>query len=103
MLKPSFGFITVPLAGFLIFLVLRHTSHTAQIVAAYVIAWFLLLSGVRIVVQRNVNADDADVLKGGTSIPKLVWFVLWLAGTLAAVVIGARWMLHPAVHPASGS
>lgn len=103
MLKPSFGYVTVPLAGFLIFLVLKHTSQTTQIVAAYAIAWFLLLSGVRIVVQRNVNADDAGVLKDGTSIPKLVWFVLWLAGTLAAVVIGARWMLHPAVHPTSGS
>ncbi len=103
MLKPSFGYVTVPLAGFLIFLVLKHTSQTAQIVAAYAIAWFLMLSGVRIVVQRNLGADDARVLKEGTSIPKLVWFALWLAGTLAAVVIGARWMLHPAVHPASGS
>ncbi len=103
MLKPSFGYVTVPLAGFVIFLVLKHTSQAAQIVAAYAIAWFLLLSGVRIVVQRNVDADDAGVLKDGTSIPKLVWFALWLAGTLAAVVIGARWMLHPAASPASGS
>ena len=95
--------VTVPLAGFLIFLILRHTSQTAQVVAAYAIAWFLLLSGVRIVVQRNINADDADLLKGRTSIPKLVWFGLWLAGTVAAVVIGARWMLHPVVHSASGS
>jgi hypothetical protein len=103
MLKPSFGYVTVPLAGFLIFLVLKHTSQAAQIVAAYVIAWFLLLSGVRIVVQRNVGAGDAGLLKDGTSIPKLVWFALWLADTLAAVVIGARWMLHPAASPASGS
>jgi Peptidase M50B-like len=99
MLKPSFGFITVPLAGFLIFLVLTHMSQTAEIVASYVIAWFLLLSGVRIVVQRGANASDAEVLSDGTSIPRLVWFALWLAGTLAAVVIGAQWMLHPAVHP----
>lgn len=28
----------------------------------------------------------------------LVWFGLWLAGSVAAVVIGTRWMLHPAVH-----
>jgi hypothetical protein len=56
---------------------------------------------LRIVVQRNLGADDARVLNEGTSIPKLVWFALWLAGTLAAVVIGARWMLHPAVRPAS--
>ena len=34
MLKPSFGFITVPLAGFLIFLVLRNMSQRAEILAA---------------------------------------------------------------------
>ena len=98
-LKPSFGYVTVPLAGFLIFLVLKHTSQTAEILAAYVITWFLLLSGVRIVVQRGVNAGDAGILRNLTSIPRLVWFALWLAGTLTAVVIGARWMVHPAVHP----
>jgi hypothetical protein len=52
----------LPLAGFLIFLVLKHTSQTAQVLAVYVITWLLLLSGVR-----------------------------------AVVVIGARWMLQPAV------
>jgi hypothetical protein len=98
-LKPSFGFLTVPLAGILIFLVLEHMPRTAEILAAYAITWFLLLSGVRIVLQRGIQAGDADLLKTQTSIPRLVWFALWLAGTLAAVVIGARWMLHPAVHP----
>jgi Peptidase M50B-like len=98
-LKPSFGYVTVPLAGFLIFLVLKHMSQSAEILAAYAITWFLLLSGVRIVVQHGTNAGDAHILKARTSIPRLVWFALWLAGTVAAVVIGARWMLHPAVHP----
>jgi len=98
-LKPSFGYVTVPLAGFLIFLVLKHMSQSAEILAAYAITWFLLLSGTRIVEQRGVNADDAGLLRDRTSIPRLVWFALWLAGTLTAVVIGARWMLHPAVHP----
>jgi len=99
MLKRSFGCVTVPLAGLLIFLVLKHTSQTAEILAAYVITWFLLLSGVRIIVQRGVNSGDAGLLRDRTSIPRLVWLALWLAGTLTAVVIGARWMLHPAVHP----
>jgi len=94
-LKRSFGYVTVPLAGFLIFLVLKHTSQTAQILAAYAIAWFLLLSGVRMVVGHGVKAGDAGLLNDRTSIPRLVWFLLWLAGTAAAVVIGARWMLHP--------
>jgi hypothetical protein len=97
-LKPSFGMVTVPLAGFLIFLVLKHMSLTGQILAAYVITWFLLLSGVRIVLQRGIAASDAGLLNDHTSIPRLIWFALWLAGTIAAVVIGARWMLHPAIH-----
>jgi hypothetical protein len=96
MLKPSFGRFTVPLAGILIFLVLKHTSQTAEISAAYAIAWFLLLSGVRTVWQHNTDAFDAGVLKGLTGVPKLVWFVLWLCGTLTALVIGAHWMLFPA-------
>ena len=99
MLKPSFGYVTVPLAGFLIFLVLKHMSQSAEVLAAYAITWFLLLSGVRIVVKHGTNAGDAHILKARTSIPRLVWFALWLAGTVTAVVIGARWMLHPAVHP----
>ena len=43
------------------------------------------------------------VLKGRTGVPMTVWHVLWLCGTLTAVVIGAHWMLfpaHPAVHAA---
>jgi len=98
-LKPSFGYLTVPMAGTLIFVLLTHMPRTAEILAAYAITWFLLLSGVRIVLQRGIQAGDAGLLKTQTSIPRLVWFALWLAGTLAAVVIGARWMLHPAVHP----
>jgi hypothetical protein len=61
-LKWSFGYITVPLAGFLIFLVLKHTSQPGQILAAYAITWFLLLSGVRI-------SGDAALLRDRTSIP----------------------------------
>jgi Peptidase M50B-like len=97
-LKRSFGIVTVPLAGFLIFLILKHTPQSAQILAVYVITWFLLLSGVRVVVDHGVNAGDARILSGSTSIPRLVFAALWLAGTVAAVVIGARWMLHPVVH-----
>ena len=96
--RRSFGFVTVPLAGFLIFLVLKHTSQSAQMLAVYAITWFLLLSGVRGIVEDGLNAGDADILSGRTSIPRFVWFWLWVAGTGAAVVIGARWMLHPAVH-----
>jgi hypothetical protein len=52
----SVGFVTVPLAGFLIFLVLKHTSQTAQVLVVYVITWFLLLSGVRWMLHPAVHA-----------------------------------------------
>jgi len=45
--KPSFGRFTVPLEVILIVLVLKHTSPTAEIRAAYAITWFLLLTAVR--------------------------------------------------------
>jgi hypothetical protein len=54
--RRSFGFVTVPLAGFLIFLVLKHTSQTAQVLVVYVITWFLLLSGVRWMLHPVVHA-----------------------------------------------
>jgi len=93
----SFAYVIVPLAAFLIFLVLKHTPQTGQILASYAITWFLLLSGVRTVVADGVGAGDADILNGKTSIPQVVWFLLWLALTLAVAAIGARWMLHPVI------
>jgi hypothetical protein len=106
-LKPSFGLFTVPLAGILIVLVLTHMSQIGEIRAAYAITWFLLLSAVRIVWSRATGggARDAEILNGRTGVPKDVWHVLWLCGTLTALVIGAHWMLfpvgHSAVHPAA--
>ena len=104
-LKPSFGRFTVPLAGLLIILVLKHTSQLGEIRASYAITWFLLLSAVRIVWDHATGggARDAQILRGRTGVPMTVWHVLWLCGTLTAVVIGAHWMLfpvHPAVHVA---
>jgi len=65
----------------------------------------VLWVAVRIVWDRATGggALDAQILKGRTGVPMTVWHVLWLCGTLTAVVIGAHWMLfpvHPAVHVA---
>jgi len=102
-LKRSFGFLTVPLAGLVIFMVLKHMSHAGDIVAAYALTWFLLLSGVRGIAEDGINAGDAAQLRDSTRIPRMVWLALWLTGTLAAVIIGARWMVHPAALPPAGA
>jgi hypothetical protein len=95
-LRWSFGFFTVPLAGGIVYIVSRYTSASAQIVAAYAIAWLLLLSGVRGILVRGTRSGDGGDLRQLTFIPRLIWFLLWLAATLAAVAIGGRWLVMPA-------
>ena len=51
-LRWSFGMITVVLTGGLVYVIGRYTPMMAQIVAAYAIAWLLLLSGVRGILRR---------------------------------------------------
>jgi Peptidase M50B-like len=96
LLRRSFGLLTVTLVGGLVYIVARYTPVSAQIVAAYAIAWLLLLSGVRGIIVRGAQSGDGQKLSQLTLIPRLIWFLLWLAATLAAVVIGGRWLVMPA-------
>ena len=66
--------------------------HT-QVIAAYGLAWLLLLSGVRTVVEHGPRAGDALILRDATHIPRLLWSLLWLGGTLAALAIGGRMLV----------
>jgi hypothetical protein len=93
LLRWSFGLLTVTLAGGLVFIVGRYTPVSAQIVAAYAIAWLLLLSAVRGILVRGTGSGDGGDLRQLTFIPRLIWFLLWLASTLAAVAIGGRWLV----------
>jgi Peptidase M50B-like len=93
LLRWSFGLVTVTLAGGLVYIVGRYTPVSAQIVAAYAIAWLLLLSGVRGILVRGTQSDDGGKLRDLTLIPRFIWFLLWLGSTLAAVDIGGRWLL----------
>jgi Peptidase M50B-like len=86
----SFAFVTVPLAGVLAFLIARFAPVHTQVIAAYATAWLLLLSGVRRIIQHGLGAKDAGTLRSATGIPKLLWSLLWLAGSLAAVAVGGR-------------
>ena len=95
-LRWSFGVITVPLAVGLVYVVGRYTPAGVQIVAAYAIAWFLLLSGVRGILRRmRTGSGDGERLKGLTGLPQFIWFLLWLAATLAAVAVGGKMLVMP--------
>jgi hypothetical protein len=87
---PSFGLVTVPVAIALLYLLIRHASAGLQVVVAYGMTWVLLLSGVRVAFQHGANAEDAGTLNRITLLPRQLWALLWLAGTVGAVFIGVR-------------
>jgi hypothetical protein len=89
----SFGMVTVVIAGGLVFVIARYAPVATQIVAAYGLTWLLLLSGVRGIWQRGSNAADAAALRDLTFIPRFIWFLFWLAGTLTAIAIGGKWLI----------
>jgi hypothetical protein len=86
----SFGFISVPVAIALLYVLTRYASSGLQVVMAYAMTWVLLLSGVRVALQHGANAGDAATLTGITHLPRQLWALLWLAGTLGALFIGVR-------------
>lgn len=92
-LRWSFGLISVFLAGGIVFFIARYTPMPIQVGAAYAIAWLLLLSGVRRVLEVGTGSDDGGLLRGMTGIPQALWFLFWLAATLAAAVVGARLLI----------
>jgi Peptidase M50B-like len=84
----SFGLILAVLAGGIVFGVGRYAPVHVQAVLAYSVAWLLLLSGIRRVIEIGVS--------GITGLPRLLWFPLWLTATLAAAFEGARLLIMKA-------
>jgi len=69
-------------------------AHTGlEEVIAYAMTWLLLLSGVRVAVAHGAGAKDAENLNKVTHIPRQIWALLWLAGTLTAVIAGGKWLV----------
>jgi Peptidase M50B-like len=92
-IRNLFGFISVVMNGALIFLVLRYGTPQAQTVAACILSWFLLFSGVRWVLMHGTGAQDAKDLTQATRIPRFVWVIFWLAITVAALWAGGHLLI----------
>jgi Peptidase M50B-like len=90
LLGRSFGMFSIPVAIALFYLILRYTHAGTEVVAAYAVAWLLLLSGVRHAIGDGIRAGDAHALRKQTHLPRLLWAALWLAGTGAALLIGGK-------------
>lgn len=93
LVKNVFGLLVIPIAGVVIFDFARYGTVTHQTMAAYGIAWLLLLSGVRGVLLHWARAKDAELLEERTQIVSETFSKIWLVGAIFAVFVGARLMM----------
>jgi hypothetical protein len=93
LIRKSFGVISVPAAIALLAAVARYAHSGLEEVVVYAMTWLLLLSGARSAVSHGKWAGDAGALSVITPLPRRFWALLWIAGTLLAVVIGGKWLV----------
>jgi len=92
LLGRSFGLLSVPIAIALFYVILRYTHAGTEVVAAYAVAWLLLLAGLRTAIGHAIrsNSDDANAMRGLTHLPRMLWSLVWLAGTVCALLVGGK-------------
>jgi hypothetical protein len=102
-IRNFYGLYAVLVAGLAVFAVSWWGSGAVQSFAAYTGTWFLLLAAPRPVLELQqarrrgrARDSDADTLARLTRVPGLVWVLVFLAVTLACLVVGGRWLWAPA-------
>ncbi len=96
-IRNFFGLWSVLVAGAGLFAVTWWASPQVQLVAAYLVTWFLLLAAPRAVVELQRHrrrghgrSSDADVLARLTRLPGLLWVGFFLVVTLGCLLLGGR-------------
>lgn len=90
-----YGVLTLVGAGVGVGLLTWYADTEVQAVAAYLVAWLLLLAAPRPVVEllregrRRSRMSDPDQLARLTHVPALVWCGVMLLANLAGLVVGA--------------
>src|SRR6516165_941135 len=88
-----FGIAVVIGTGFLLFSIVHSKNAGLEVVTAYLLSWMLLLSGVRSVLEHGTGAGDAGILREMTGFPRSLWYLLWLIGSIAALVWGSTMLV----------
>jgi hypothetical protein len=88
-----FGGAVILGCGVLLYLILRFTAVGIETTVAYVVTWFLLVSGPKAVLEAGSKPTDATILAGMTILWPSAWSFLWLIGTIAALLGGAAILL----------
>ncbi|HEX5089779.1 MAG TPA: M50 family metallopeptidase [Nocardioides sp.] len=93
-IRNGYGFLVLLVGGAGVLLVTWYGDGRVQSVAAYLIAWLLLLAAPRPLVElltagrRRPRTSDADQLAGLTRVPAVLWILLLLLANLAGLVVG---------------
>jgi hypothetical protein len=95
-----FGLWSILVSGAVVFGVSWWLQPEVQSAFAYSLTWFLLLAAPRPVLElqrqrhRTGSASsDADQLARLTRVPAIAWVGFFLAATMGALALGARWMV----------
>lgn len=98
--RNAYGIASILITGAGVFLISWFTSSHVQAAFAYGFTWFLVLAGIRPVLElqhartRGRAPDsDADQLARLTRVPGLVWVLLFGAVGLAVLAVAARWLI----------
>lgn len=92
-MRGVFGIALVAGLGLALFTIARSKNAGLEAVTAYGLSWLLLLSGVRSVLDRRAEADDAYALGTITRLPRGLWYGFWLIGTMTAAVWGSAMLV----------
>jgi hypothetical protein len=99
-IRNAYGLLAILLTGSAIGLVLWSGTPLAQAAFGYALTWFLLLGGVRPVLELRrgrrdgPGASDADQLAVLTGLPGWLWAGVFGLVALAALAAGALWLIR---------
>jgi len=96
LIRNAYGIVAVLFAAGAVFAVSWLASPLTQALFAYACSWFLLLGGVRPVLElrgRRRRTSDADQLARLTPVPAGAWIFAFAVIAVAAVALGARLMV----------
>ena len=99
-IRNLFGALTVLVTGGLLGAAVVYAPSVVVSGVAYLLAWFLLVSGLRPVVELQAKRaredtpdSDADQLARLTGLPGLLWVGLFGVVSVGALLLGGKWLL----------
>lgn len=98
-IRNVYGMAAVLVTGAAIAVVLWRGTPLGEAAFGYLLTWFLLLGGVRPVLElqrtrrRSAGGTDADQLAALTGLPGWLWVGVFLLVALAALAVSALWLI----------